>query len=335
MTTNVDSSTNYLGLELKCPVISSASPLNAHVDKLRAIEAAGAGAVVLPSLFAEEAEDEELEAAGLLDSGDEFAEFASSPLVEVDQGDQGTNRHVLLVQQAKQALTIPVIASVNGSHPGNWSGYAGMLARAGADAIELNLYNVAADPGQSPEAVEDDYLTIITDVKKAIGDLPLAVKVSPFISSVAHFAPRALQAGARAVVLFNRFYGPDLDLEALSVHPTLALSTSAELPLRLRWAGILSAQVPDLQIAITGGVHSGADVIKSLLVGATVACTTSAVLSRGPAEISQMVADMRQWLASHDYESVDQLRGSMNASSVDDPEAFERAQYMQILHSWN
>lgn len=331
----IDISTNYLGLELKSPVVSSASPLNGRVDKLCEIEAAGAGAVVLPSLFAEEIEDEELEAAGLSDTGDEFAEFASAPLAEVDPNGDGTQRHVKLVQVAKKALNIPVIASVNGSHPGNWSHYAALLAGAGADALELNLYSVAADPSQSGDTVENDYLKIIADVKKVIGELPLAVKVAPFISSLAYFAPRALDAGAEAIVLFNRFYGPDLDLSAMSVHPELALSTSAELPLRLRWAGILSAQQPNLEIAITGGVHTGEDVVKSLLVGAKVACTTSALLDSGPQIVTQMVDDVEQWLTQHDYESVDQLRGAMNASAVADPEAFERAQYMEVLHSWH
>ncbi len=333
--TSVDMHTSYLGLELSAPLIASASPLNGHLSSLRQVEAAGAGAVVLPSLFAEEVEDEELQAAGVMDTGEGFSEFASAPLSEVDNGQTGSQRHIALVSQAKQALSIPVIASVNGSHPGDWATYAAMLADAGADAIELNLYNVAADPALSAESLENDYLTIISDVKRAIGSRPLAVKPSPFISSMSNFAPRALSAGAGALVLFNRFYGPDLDLDTLSVRPTMALSTSAELPLRLRWAGILSAQEPDLQIALTGGVHSGGDVVKSLLAGATVACTTSAVLSDGPQVISRMVDEARDWLSAHGYDSVDQIRGSMNMASIDDPSAFERAQYMRVLHSWH
>lgn len=328
-------STSYLGLQLSGPVVASSGPLNRTVEGLKAVEAAGASAVVLPSLFAEEVEAEEIEASEVLDTGDDFAEFASAPLAEVEQHNVGAERHIELVADAKAALGIPVIASVNGSHLGDWARYAAQLVDAGADAVELNLYDLAAEPGRSPEDVEVDYLRVIAGVKRIIGGKPLAVKISEFISSLPYFAVRAHNAGADTLVLFNRFYGPDLDLDSLSVVPTLSLSTAAELPMRLRWVGILSAQLPELEFAVTGGVHSGREVVKSLLVGAQVAYTTSAVLRNGPGAITSMLDGLKEWLVDNEYESVDQLRGAMNASSVDDPQAFERAQYMKVLDSWS
>lgn len=329
-------STTYMGLDLVSPVVASAGPFNRRLDKLIEIEAAGAGAVVLPSLFAEEIEAEALAADSVLDTGDAFAEFDSAPLAGLSvSGTASTDRYVELVGDAAEALSIPVIASLNGARPGDWARYGRLLADAGADGLELNLYDVAADPALTAADVEDRHLAVIAEVREAVGGLPLALKISPYLSSLANFAPRARAAGADALVLFNRFYGPDIDLEELTVTPRLALSTRAELPLRLRWAGILAAQCPDLQIAVTGGVHGGADVVKSLIVGARVACTTSAVLDEGPGVIATMLDQLRDWLAARGYGSVDQLRGAMDAHSVDDPAAFERAQYVKVLHSWS
>ncbi|MFT8396704.1 dihydroorotate dehydrogenase-like protein [Propionibacterium sp.] len=334
MSDNPDLSTTYLGLKLSGPIIASSNPLAKTVEGLKSLEAAGASAVVLPSLFVEEVEAEELEASQVMDIGDEFAEFTSAPLAEVAMDNVGAERHIQRVKDAKNALSIPVIASVNGSHPGDWARYAAELINAGADAVELNLYDMASDPERSPDEVEDDYLAVISDVKKVIGDKQLAVKISEFVSSLPHFAVRAHNAGADSLVVFNRFYGPDLDLDTLSVVPTLALSTSAELPMRLRWVGILSAQLPDLEFAVTGGVHTADDVVKSLLVGGQVAYTTSVLLQDGPGAITTMLEGVKSWLSENDYESVDELRGAMNMSSVEDPHAFERAQYMKVLNSW-
>ncbi|SER59596.1 dihydroorotate dehydrogenase (fumarate) [Propionibacterium cyclohexanicum] len=334
MSANPDLSTSYLGLQLSGPIIASSNPLNRTIEGLKSLEAAGASAVVLPSLFAEEVEAEELETAMVLETGDEFAEFASAPLAEVEQLNTGADAHLRLVAEAKKALGIPVIASVNGSQPGDWARYAAQLVEAGADAMELNLYDLPVEPGRSPEDVEVGYLRVIASVKRVIGERQLAVKISEFLSSLPHFAVRARNAGADALVLFNRFYGPDLDLDSLSVVPTLALSTSAELPMRLRWVGILSAQQPELEFAVTGGVHTGEDVVKSLIVGGQVAYTASALLDGGAGALTSMLAELKGWLVEHDYESVDELRGAMDASSVDDPHAFERAQYMKVLNSW-
>lgn len=328
----VDLSTRYLGLDLSGPVIASAGPWTRDVERMLALQEAGAAAVVLPSLFQEEVEAEELALADLLVAGEGFAEYESAPLSDVAYGDVGPQAHLRRVEQAKAALSIPVIASVNASRQGEWPRYATLLADSGADAIELNLYSVAADPARGASAVEDNFLRIIEAVRMAI-DVPLAVKLSQHFSSLSNFAARAQDAGADALVLFNRFYGADLDLDALAVEAKLSLSTPQELRFPLRWIAILRAQRPALGLAATSGVHSWSDVAKALLVGADVACTTSAVIQNGPAVISDMIAGLCTWMTERDYESVNQLRGSMSAASVKDPAAFERAQYMKVITS--
>lgn len=267
-----------------------------------------------------------------MDQGEEFAEFAGAPLPDIDLPELGAGRHVRLVEAATQALRIPVIASVNATSPGEWERYATLLAQAGADAIELNLYAVAADPRVPAAEVEEAHLRAIAEVKAAI-QVPLAVKVSPFYTSFAHFAARAVEAGADGLVVFNRFYGPDIDLQARTVTPTVSLSTSAALRLPLRWAGILRGHLPDTSLALTSGVHTAADVLKALLVGADVACTTAEVMAHGPGRVSELLTDLRSWMTEHEYDSVRQLRGSMSAASVPDPGAFERAQYRAIVTS--
>ena len=324
--------TSYLGLQLSGPVIASASPLTGRLDSLKALQDAGAAAVVLPSLFEEEVIAEEMHLAEMLDAGEDFAEFASAPLPEIDLPDLGANRHLRLLEQAKTALSIPVIGSLNATHPGSWQRYAAQMVDAGADAIELNLYSVAADPAFSASDVESRHLETIAAVRAAIS-VPLAVKLSPFYSSVAAFAAEAATEGADALVLFNRFYAPDIDLGRLAITPRVELSTPGDQRLPLRWIGILRSQLPHLGLACTSGVHSADEVLKALLVGADVACTTSAVLRRGPGAIAEMLAGVRSWLAENDYESVDQLRGSMSATAVPDPSAFERAQYQAVITS--
>lgn len=323
-------STRYLGLPLRGPVIASASPLTGRLDTLTALQDAGAAAVVLPSLFEEEVEAEEMHLAAMMDAGEDFAEFASGPLPDIDLPDLGAGRHLRLLEQAKAALEIPVIASLNATHPGSWQRYAIEMAEAGADAIELNLYTVAADPGEDAADVEQRHLEAIAAVRSAIR-IPLAVKLSPYYSALASFAAEVVDAGADALVLFNRFYAPDIDLASLNVNPTVELSTPGDQRLALRWIGILRSQLPDVGLACTSGVHSGAEVLKALLVGADVACTTSAVLRHGPQRVATMLADAEEWLSENGYDSVDQLRGSMSARSVPDPAAFERAQYQAVI----
>lgn len=328
----VDVTTTYLGLRLRTPIVASCSPLTGRIDSLQDLQDAGAGAVVLPSLFQEEVEAEELAAVALQDTGDDFAEFASAPLPEIDWENLGPDRHLRLLGQAKEVLQIPVFASVNGTRPGDWAKYARLLADAGADAIELNLYSVNTDPNESSAAVEDRYLQIISMVRAQI-EVPLAVKLSQHITGLSSFARRAEDAGANGLVLFNRFYGAEIDLDSMAMTSRLALSNPEELRFPLRWIGVLRAQRPGLSLAATTGVHSGLDAVKALLVGADVACTTSAVLQHGPGWVGRMLVELTEWLVERDYESVRQLQGSMSAENVSDPAAFERAQYMKVITS--
>lgn len=327
-----DLTTSYLGLELRSPIIASCSPLTGREDSLLQLAENGAGAVVLPSLFQEEAEAEELAASDLMDIGDDFAEFASAPLPEIDFTDVGPARHVEWLRRAKELVQIPVIASVNGSKVGDWAKYARLMAEAGADAIELNLYSVNADPDESSAEVEARYLEIIESVRGRI-EVPLAVKLSQHFTGLSAFARRADEAGADGLVLFNRFYGAEINLDSLALESRLALSSPEELRFVLRWIGILRAQRPGLSLAATSGVHSGLDALKALLVGADVACTASALLHNGPGHLKVMLRELDAWLDEHDYESAKQLQGSMSAANVPDPGQFERAQYMKVITS--
>jgi len=325
-----DLHTRYLGLELSGPVIASASPLTGRLEDLLRLEDAGAAAVVLPSLFEEEVIDEEQTLHDHLERGvGTFAEstdyFPDMPELEL-----GAERHLRLLSEAKERLNIPVIASLNAVHPGSWQRYAGEFVDAGADAIELNLYAMATDPDKDAAAVEAAYLEVIAAVRAAI-PVPLAVKLSPYLSSTAHFAAAAVAAGVDGLVLFNRFYTPDLDLKTFGVLPTLELSTSADLRLPLRWIAVLRPQLPRTSLAATSGVHTSADVAKALLVGADVACMTSALLHHGAEHVSSVLDGLEVWLEENLYESVDQLRGSASAAGVADPGQFERAQYVRLL----
>lgn len=327
-----DLTTSYLGLELRSPIIASCSPLTGREDSLLQLAGAGAGAVVLPSLFQEEAEAEELAASDLMDTGDDFAEFASAPLPEIEFSEIGPSRHIDWLRKAKELVDQPVLASVNGSRVGDWAKYAQQLAEAGADAVELNLFSVNTDSDESSADVEARYLQIIEAVRGRI-QVPLAVKLSQHITGLSCFARRAEEAGADGLVLFNRFYGAEIDLASLSLESRLALSSPDELRFPLRWIGILRAQRPGLSLAATSGVHSGLDALKALLVGANVACTTSALLHNGPGHLGVMLRELDAWLNEHDYESVRQLQGSMSAANVPDPGQFERAQYMKVITS--
>ena len=323
--------TSYLGLALSGPVIASAGPRTRTVESLRALEQAGIAAVVLPSLFEEEVIAEEEAVNESLERGADFAEF-SEMMVDLPLPDLGPARRVRLVEEAKAALSIPVIASVNATHTGSWTRYATMMADAGADAIELNLYGVAADPSRSAAEVERGYLEVIEQVRAAVA-VPLAVKLSPFFSSFAHFAAAAVQAGADGLVVFNRFYAPDIDLDTLELTPKVDLSSPGNLRMPLRWLGILRSQMPAADLAATSGVHSGEEVLKALLVGANVACTTAALITHGPDVVTGWLDEIDAWLVQNDYTGVDQLRGSLSAAASGDPAAYERAQYMKIVTS--
>ncbi len=326
---SVDLSTTYLGLRLAHPVVASSSPLTGSVDTLHALEEGGAAAVVLPSLFEEDAERETsfiLAASGLGSLVHaESVPHAPMPLDSLDVA----QRHVRLVSDAKAALRIPVVASVNGTTPSGWIRHASELGAAGADALELNVYRVAADLADTAESVEESILTLVGAVRARV-TVPLAVKIGPYFSALPAFVRRLVDVGANGLVLFNRFYQPDIDLETLSVRPSLDLSSSADLRLPLRWTALLSGNV-DADLAVSGGVHEPGDVVKSLLVGATAVMTTSSLLRNGPSHIASLRDGLQSWMADNEYESVTQLRGSMAVANVPDPDAYERANYVRVI----
>jgi dihydroorotate dehydrogenase (fumarate) len=328
-----DLSTVYLGLELRNPVVASASPLTGELDTLRELEAAGAGAVVLPSLFEEQIEHEDMELHEALEHGAHSFGEALTYFPEIDDIPTGPSAYLERLEAAKAALRIPVIASLNGSSPGGWVRYARLAEEAGADALELNTYAVEADPLRDAAEVEDNLLELVSQVRSAVA-IPLAVKVGPFYTAFANVARRLADAGADGVVCFNRFLGPDIDLETLVVEPGVRLSTSDELRLPLRWIAILRGRVP-LDLAATGGAHTAEDVVKLVLAGADVVMLASSLLRRGPRHVTDVVGGVASWLAEREYASVDQARGSMSQITCPDPAAFERAHYMRALTTYS
>jgi dihydroorotate dehydrogenase (fumarate) len=325
-----DLRTRYLGLELQSPLVASSSPLTGTLDGLRRLEAAGAGAVVLPSLFEEDLAEGTREVEGLQATGATGAQVGAGHPDQAGYG-AGAAAYLSLLEQAKASLQIPVIASLNGVTRGGWVRYAARLEQAGADALELNIYYVSSRPGLSSGEVEWHYLDIVRAVRQAAG-IPLAVKLSPYFSSVVNMAGQLAEAGAHGLVLFNRFYQPDLDIETLQVVPSLELSTSAELRLPLRWIAILHRRY-GLSLAASTGVHTAEDVLKVLLAGADVAMMTSALLRNGPDHLRPVEVRLRDWMDRHGYETVEQLRGRLSQRSVPDPAAFERANYLKTLAS--
>jgi dihydroorotate dehydrogenase (fumarate) len=329
---SVDLGTRYLGMDLANPVVPSASPMGQRVGTLKALEEAGAAAVVLPSLFEEQVEHEELQIAGALDVGaDTFAE-ALTYLPDFEAYNTDATAYLHHVEAAKSELAIPVIGSLNGISPGGWLAYARRIQEAGADALELNVYFIAADPDESPDAVEDRYVDLVRTVRAEIS-IPLAVKIGPYFSSVGHMANRLVAAGADGLVLFNRFMQPDIDLDTLTIDPTLKLSTSEELTLQLRWIGVLRDRV-NASIACTTGVHTAADALKALLVGADVTMMASALLHHGPSHVTSVLEGIDTWLDEHGYESVEQAKGSMSMRNVPNPVAFARANYARLVTSF-
>ncbi|MFP5577299.1 MAG: dihydroorotate dehydrogenase-like protein [Acidimicrobiia bacterium] len=330
----VDLSTTYLGLELRSPIVASASPITDDPDVVRRLEGAGAAAVVLPSLFEEEILHEEIELNRALEAGSEHVAEALDYFPTIEELPHAGDRYVARLARIKAATSLPVIASLNATSPGGWTDHARRLQDAGADALELNLYHLSADPRLAADDVEDRDLEIIAAVRDEI-DIPLAVKLSPYYSAMAGFAQDVVRAGADGLVLFNRFYQPDLDLESLAVVPRVELSSPSELRLPLRWIAILSPHLRGrASLAATSGVASGSDVVKALLVGADVAMTTSALLRHGPEHVAVLESELLAWLTEREYHSVAQLRGSANRSTSGDPAAFERAGYVRTLHSW-
>lgn len=329
---SVDLRTRYLGMELANPVVPSASPMGQRIETLKALEDAGAAAVVLPSLFEEQIKHEELQIAGAMDVGAESYAEALTYLPDFADYNTGADAYLHHLEETKAELTIPVIGSLNGITVGGWLAHAKRIQEAGADALELNVYFIAADPDETADAVEQRYVELVEAVRAEI-TIPLAVKIGPFFSSVGHIAHRLVAAGADGLVLFNRFMQPDIDLETLTVDPSLHLSTSDELALPLRWIGVLRDRV-HASLACTTGVHTAEDALKVLLVGADVTMMASALLHEGPTHVTTVLRGIETWLAEHDYEGVEQMKGSMSMRNVPNPVAFARANYARLITSF-
>ena len=331
----IDLTTKYLGLDLKNPLVVSASPLSEKIENLVSMERAGAAAVVMHSLFEEQITLESRELDTHLSQGAESYSESLTYFPELNGYNLGPESYVEHVRKAKEAVKIPIIGSLNGVSTGtwtNWVDYAQKIEAAGADALELNIYFIPTNPEVSGEDLEKMYLELVRAVKSRLR-IPLAVKVGPYFTSMIHMARRFEQAGANALVLFNRFYQPDFDLERLAVVPHLTLSDSRELLLRLHWAAILFPQItPD--IAITGGVHSANDVLKAMMAGARVAMMTSALLKRGISCLTEVLDDLVIWMEQNEYKSVREMQGSMSHWAVAEPAAFERANYLRVLSSY-
>jgi dihydroorotate dehydrogenase (fumarate) len=327
-----DLTTSYLGLTLKNPLVVSPSPLCEDLGAIRQMEDAGAAAVVLHSLFEEQLTLESRELDRFLTHGTESFAEALSYFPDMGEYKLGPDAYLEHIRKAKAAVKIPVIGSLNGISTGGWIRYAKKIEEAGADALELNVYYIPTDPDMTSAQVEQMYADLVRDLRASV-KIPVAVKLGPYFSSMASVAKRLDQAGANALVLFNRFYQPDFDLEKLEVAPSLNLSRPEELRLRLCWVAILYGRVkPDL--AITGGVHTAEDVIKSMMAGAKVAMMTSALLKNGVGHLTAVRDGIVRWMEEHEYASIRQMQGSMSQKSVAQPTAFVRANYMKVLHSY-
>ncbi len=328
----MDTRTTYLGMELKHPIVPSASPLSRSIDTIRRLEDNGAAALVMHSLFEEQItfESEQLDHY-LSYFTDAFAE-ALSWYPEQKDYRVGPEEYLDNVRRAKEAVDIPIIGSLNGISTGGWISYAEEIEEAGADALELNVYYIPTDPEMSAADMEQLVVDVMSAVEETIS-IPLAVKLSPYFSSLPHLAQRLVKAGADGLVLFNRFYQPDLDLGALDVVPSLTLSTSDELRLPLRWVAILYGRVA-ADLAVTTGIHTHVDVLKAIMAGAQVTMMASELLQNGVGRIQVIIDDVVEWMDEHGYESVVQMQGSMSQKNVADPAAFERANYMKVLQSW-
>lgn len=329
----IDLSVRYLGLDLKNPIVVSASPLSEEIDNIQRMEDAGASAVVLHSLFEEQLTLESNQLNQSLSEGqDSFSEAATGFFPDLSNYNLGPDGYLEHIRKAKRAVSIPIIASLNASSPGGWLKYAKRIQEAGADALELNVFLIPTNTKMSGWQVEQVYIDMVQSLK-AYMTIPVAVKLSPYFSSMTSMALQLEDAGASGLVIFNRFYQPDFDLENLDVFPSLTLSNSNELLLRLHWAAILYGLIK-ADIAITGGVHTAKDVIKSMMAGARVAMMTSALLKYGILHIAAVLEDLKEWMMENEYDSVLQMQGSMSRRSVKNPRTFERANYMRVLSSY-
>ena len=329
---SIDLTSTYLGMTLRNPVVASPGPVTGDPDQWRRLEEAGVGAIVLPSLFEEEITSESWWVSDLLDEGRDVVAEASDYLPEFEDYSIGPDRFLDLVTRAKSTVNVPVIASLNGTTSGGWVDYAGRLVAAGADAIELNVYDVITEPRVTGTDVEDRIIDLVTTVRAEVS-VPVAVKLGPWFSALANMATKLADAGADGLVLFNRLYQPDIDLDGPSVKPRLMLSVPGNVRQSVAWIGILSGQVP-LSLAASGGVDSAEDVVKLILAGADATMTTAALLRHGPDHVASLVTGLAEWLEERGYESVTQAKGSVSLSKAAEPEAYQRANYYQTLHSW-
>jgi dihydroorotate dehydrogenase (fumarate) len=324
--------TRYLGFKLRTPLVPSASPLSEKIDNIKRMEDAGAAAVVFHSLFEEQVHRDRHDLQYYLDQGTES--YAESLTYFPDRAEFkiGPEAYLEHIAQAKAAVDIPIVGSLNGTTLGGWLAYAQQIERAGADALELNIYSVPSNPDISGDDIETHYLNILAAVKAEL-KIPVAVKLSPFFTNFARFARSADRNGADALVLFNRFYQPDIELETLEISPNVLLSTPMAMRLPMRWIAMLYGRI-GASLAATSGIHRATDALKMLMAGADVTMFCSVLLRRGIDHISVIEREMREWMEEHEYESVEQLKGSMSQKNCPDPSAFERAQYMRALQTY-
>jgi dihydroorotate dehydrogenase (fumarate) len=327
-----DLTTTYLGLPLRNPLVVSASPLSKSLDTVCRLEEAGAAAIVMYSLFEEQITHESLELDYYLSTGTHSYAESLTYFPDLQTYNVGVEPYLEHLRRVKASVGIPVIGSLNGVSSGGWVEYARRIEEAGADALELNIYYLAADPQLTGAELESAYVNLVDDVAYQV-TIPVAVKLSPFFTALPHFANRIVRAGARGLVLFNRFYQPEFNLETLEVVPHLALSTSLDLRMPLRWIAMLYGRI-QADFALTSGVHTGQDVVKAMMAGARVAMMASELLAHGPPRLGEIVVEMKRWMEEHDYESIAQMQGSMSQRAVAEPAAFERANYMKVLNSF-
>ncbi len=326
----MDLKTKYLGIELKNPVVPSASPLSRSLDSMKRLEDAGASAIVMYSLFEEEVAHESAELDHYLHYGTESYAESLTYFPRAEEYNLEPDAYIELLRKAKESLSIPVIPSLNGITPGGWIKYARHFEEAGADAMELNVYYIPTDPRLTSHDVEARYLNVLSAVRDSVG-IPIAVKLSPYFSSLSHFAEGLIGAGANGLVMFNRFYQPDIDINNLEVVPGVTMSDSSAIKLPMRWIAIFYGRLK-ASLAATSGVHTAEDILKLVMAGADVTMMCSALLQHGPAHIQKVLADVTKWMEDHEYESIEQMKGSMSQKSVADPAAFERANYVKALN---
>ncbi len=328
----MDLSTTYMGMKLKNPIVPSASPLSKHIDKVRELEDCGASAIVVYSLFEEQIAHDANELEHYMSYGSESYAEALSYFPSVEEYNLGPDEYLKHITDLKNAVQIPVIGSLNGVSTGGWLRYAKLIEEAGADALELNVYYIPTNPEMEAAEVEGIYIKDLVEIKNSI-KIPVAMKLSPFFSSMANMACKLDKAGADGLVLFNRFYQPDLDLENLEVVPNLELSTRRSMRLPLRWIALLYGKV-NASLAATSGIHTFEDALKMIMAGADITCMCSELLKHGTVRVSEVLAEITAWMEEKEYESIEQMKGSMSQKSVADPSAFERANYMKALNSY-